>query len=308
MTTRFPKPDLSVTVAGVHFATPVLTASGTAGTGEEIAAWCDPKKLGGMVTKSVSLEPRPGHPYPRTVETAAGMLNAIGLQNKGVEVFIAEELPRLRVMPTRVIVNIVGNDQDEYVRLAQRLSDEEGIDALELNLSCPNVARGIDNGADPTWVGQCTAKVRAATGTPIIVKLTPNTADIVSLSRAAAEGGADAISAINTLVGMAVNYNTFKPRLANITGGLSGPAIKPVALAAVYRIVKAVKIPVIGIGGIMSGTDAAEFLIVGALAVQVGTAHFRYPDAAIRIADELAAYMQSKGIAHVSDLIGRLDV
>ncbi|MEW5702260.1 MAG: dihydroorotate dehydrogenase [Candidatus Zixiibacteriota bacterium] len=308
MTTRASRPDLSVTLAGVHFATPIWTASGTAGTGEEIAAWCDTGKLGGMVTKSVSLEPRPGHPYPRTVETASGMLNAIGLQNKGIEAFIAEELPRLRQMPTRVIVNVVGWAIDEYAALAHRLTREEGIDALEVNLSCPNVSRGIDNGADPGWVGECTAAVRAATTTPIIIKLTPNTHDIASLARAAADHGADAISAINTLVGMAVNHNTFKPRLANITGGLSGPAIKPVALAAVYKIKKAVDIPVIGIGGIMSGTDAAEFLIVGASAVQVGTANFRHPDATTRIADELGAYLQSKGMTRVTDLIGRLEV
>jgi dihydroorotate dehydrogenase (NAD+) catalytic subunit len=297
-----------VTIAGITFATPIWTASGTAGTGEEVADWTDPSRLGAMVTKSVSWEPRSGHPYPRTVETTGGMLNAIGLQNKGIEGFIAEELPRLRAMPTRVIVNIVGREIDDYVRVARRLSDEQGIDALELNLSCPNVAHGVDNGADPSWVGQCTAAVRAATTTPIIVKLTPNTHDIASLARAAADHGADAVSAINTLVGMAIDYNTFKPRLANTTGGLSGPAIKPVALACVYKIVKAVKIPVIGIGGIMSGTDAAEFLIAGAAAVQVGTANFRFPDAAIRIADELATYLQSKGMSRPSDLVGRLEV
>lgn len=238
------KTDLTITIAGVEFATPVWTASGTAGVGEEIESWCDPKRLGAMVTKSVSLQPRPGHPYPRTVETTGGMLNAIGLQNKGIEAFITDELPRLRRMPTRVVVNIVGDDQDEYVQLAKRLSDEAGIDLLELNLSCPNVARGIDQGSDPMWVGECTAKVRAATRIPLIVKLTPNTNDIASLARAAADHGADAISAINTLVGMAVNHNTFKPRLANVTGGLSGPAIKPVALAAVYKIARAVKIQI----------------------------------------------------------------
>lgn len=298
-------PDLSVEIAGVRFATPIWTASGTAGTGEEIEQWCDGTKLGAMVTKSVSLEARSGHPYPRTCETSGGMLNAIGLQNKGVEAFITDELPRLRQMSTRVVVNIVGHTQDDYVQMARRLSQEDGIDLLELNLSCPNVERGIDNGSDPAWVGACTSKVRAATKLPIIVKLTPNTNDIASLARAAENAGADAISAVNTLVGLAVNYNTFKPRLANITGGLSGPAIKPVALACVYRIVKSVKIPVIGIGGIASATDAAEFFIVGARAVQVGTASFRMPDASIRIAEELRDYLAARGMSRVDDLVGR---
>lgn len=297
--------DLSVDIAGVHFTTPVWTASGTAGVGEEVSQWCDTSKLGAMVTKSVSREPRPGHPYPRTCETAGGMLNAIGLQNKGVEAFIAEELPRLRAMKTRVIVNIVGHELDDYVALARRLAREPGIDMIEMNLSCPNVERGIDNGSDPVWVEQCVSKARAATRTPLIVKVTPNTNDIASLARAAERAGADAVSAINTLVGMAINYNTFRPRLSNTTGGLSGPAIKPVALACVHKIVKAVRVPVIGIGGIASGTDAAEFLIVGARAVQVGTANFRMPDAPIRIASELSDYLAAKGMTRVTDLIGK---
>lgn len=300
------KVDLAVEIAGVRFATPIWTASGTAGTGEEVSQWCDTTKLGAMVTKSVSIEPRSGHPYPRTCETSGGMLNAIGLQNKGVEAFIADELPRLRSMKTRVIVNVVGHTQDDYVRMAQRLAREDGIDMLELNLSCPNVERGIDNGSDPSWVEECVAKTRAATKCPLIVKVTPNTNDIASLAKAAERAGADAISAINTLVGMAVNYNSFKPRLSNTTGGLSGPAIKPVALACVHKVVKAVRIPVIGIGGIASGTDAAEFLIVGATAVQVGTANFRMPDAPVRVADELATYLASKNMTKVADLIGRL--
>ena len=301
-------PDLSVTIAGVKFATPIWTASGTAGTGEEVEQWCDPKQLGAMVTKSVSLRPRPGHPYPRTVETASGMLNCIGLQNKGIDAFIADELPRLKRMPTRAVINIVGESIEEYVELARRLSDADGADCLELNLSCPNVARGIDQGSDPVWVGECVGSVRSATKLPLFVKITPNTSDIVSLARAAAEHGADAISAINTLVGMAINHSTFKPRLSNITGGLSGPAIKPVALAAVFKIARSVKIPVIGIGGIMNGLDAAEFMIAGASAVQVGTALFRNPTAPIQIADELAGYLRSKDLAKVGDLVGRLIV
>lgn len=302
------RPDLSVTIAGVAFTTPIWTASGTAGTGEEIEQWCNPEQLGAMVTKSVSLKPRSGHPYPRTVETPSGMLNCIGLQNKGIDAFISDELPRLCRMPTRAVINIVGESIEEYVLLAQRLNDAGGVDCLELNLSCPNVARGIDQGSDPLWVGQCVHEVRGATKLPLFVKITPNTNDIASLARAAADHGADAISAINTLVGMAINHNNFKPRLSNITGGLSGPAIKPVALAAVYKIARAVKVPVIGIGGIMSGIDAAEFMIVGASAVQVGTALFRNPAAPIQIAGELADYLRSKGIPRASDLVGRVVV
>lgn len=305
-TAKSPTVDLSVEIAGIRFATPIWTASGTSGTGEEVSNWCDTTKLGAMVTKSVSIEPRSGHPYPRTCETAGGMLNAIGLQNKGVEAFVAEELPRLRQMKTRVIVNIVGHTQDDYVGMAKRLAREDGIDMLEVNLSCPNVERGIDNGSDPAWVEECVARVRAATKTPLIIKVTPNTNDIASLAKAAERAGADAISAINTLVGMSVNFNTFKPRLSNTTGGLSGPAIKPVALACVHKIVRAVKIPVIGIGGIATGTDAAEFLIVGAQCVQVGTANFKLPDAPLKIAQELSEYLASKGITRVTDLIGRL--
>lgn len=302
------KVDLSVTIAGVQFATPVWTASGTAGTGEEMEHWTNLGRLGAMVTKSVSLAPRAGHPYPRTCETASGMLNCIGLQNKGIDAFIAEELPRLAKMPTRAVVNIVGDAIEEFVELAERLSDVPGPDCLELNLSCPNVARGIDQGSDPRWVGNCVAAVRKVTRLPLIIKLTPNTNDIVSLARAAEASGADAISAINTLVGMSVNHHTLKPRLSNITGGLSGPAIKPVALAMVFKIARAVRVPVVGIGGIVTGLDAAEFIIAGASAVQVGTALFRDPDAPLHVADELAAYLTKRGLSRVTDLIGVIDV
>lgn len=308
MSKRPKKPDLSVTIAGVEFATPVWTASGTAGTGEEMAKHINPRRLGALVTKSVSLKPRAGHPYPRTCETPGGMLNCIGLQNKGIDGFIRDEMPRLQEMPTRAVINIVGDTIDEYAELARRLSQEDGVDCLELNLSCPNVERGIDQGSDPRWVGECVTAVRRATTFPFLVKLTPNTNDIVGLARAAADSGADAISAINTLVGMSIDYRTFRPRLSNVTGGLSGPAIKPVALAAVFKIARAVTIPVIGIGGIGSGLDAAEFLIAGASAVQVGTAIFRDPAAPIRIADELADYMRQQQISRVDELVGRVQV
>jgi dihydroorotate dehydrogenase (NAD+) catalytic subunit len=236
------------------------------------------------------------------------MLNCIGLQNKGIDAFIEEELPRLKRLPTRAIVNIVGDSIDELVELAKRLTGARGPDCLELNLSCPNVARGIDQGSDPSWVAECVAGVRAATQLPLIVKLTPNTNDIANLARAAATHGADAISAINTLVGMAINHNTLTPRLSNITGGLSGPAIKPVALAAVYKIASAVSIPVIGIGGITTGLDAAEFLIAGATAVQVGTAIFRQPNAPIQVATELADYLRDRGLSRATELVGQLKV
>jgi dihydroorotate dehydrogenase (NAD+) catalytic subunit len=308
MPKRSAKPDLSVTIAGVKFATPVWTASGTAGTGEEIEKHCDPRRLGALVTKSVSLEPRSGHPYPRTCETSGGMLNCIGLQNKGIDAFIREELPRLKGMPTRAVVNIVGNTIDDYTELARRLTEAGGTDMLELNLSCPNVARGIDNGSDPNWVGECVRMVRKATSLPLVVKLTPNTSDIAGLALVAADSGADAISAINTLVGMSVDYRTFRPRLSNVTGGLSGPAIKPVALAAVFKIARAVSIPVIGIGGIATGLDAAEFLIAGASAVQAGTAIFRNPNAPIMIADELAEYLKSERMTRVTELVGCMKI
>jgi len=301
-------PDLTVTIAGVTFANPILTASGTSGTGEELARVFPLKRLGGFVTKSISLEPRPGHPPPRVAETTAGMLNCIGLQNVGLDRFITEKLDLLRRSGTRVIVNIVGRDIEDYAAAALRLDAEPGIDMLELNLSCPNVKEGLDNGADPGWVNRCVARVREVTRRPLIAKLTPNTHDIVALARAAADGGADAVSAINTLVGMAIDSATRRPRLSNITGGLSGPAIKPVALACVYKIARAVNIPVVGIGGIMAGTDVVEFLLAGASAVQVGTATFREPAACVKIAAELREYLKKRRIAKVTDLIGALEI
>ena len=300
--------DLQVTIAGVTFANPVLTASGTSGTGEELARMFSLKRLGGFVTKSISVEPRSGHPPPRVAETTAGMLNCIGLQNVGLDRFIGEKLDRLRRAGTRVIVNIVGRDVDDYVTAAQRLESESGIDFLELNLSCPNVKEGLDNGADPRWARRCVAGVRKVTRLPLIAKLTPNTNDIAALARAAADGGADAISAINTLVGMAIDVQTRHPRLSNITGGFSGPAIKPVALACVYKIAQAVKIPVIGIGGIRSGADAVEFLLAGASAVQVGTATFREPTACLQVIKELRGYLREHKIPRVTDLIGALEL
>jgi len=297
-------PDLRVTVAGIALANPVLTASGTCGTGEELARVLDLKKLGGFVTKSISVEPRSGHPAPRLAETAAGMLNCIGLQNVGVEQFIAEKMDFLRTSGTRVIVNVVGRQIVDYVACAQRLDRIPGIDFLELNLSCPNVQEGLDNGANPHWVNQCVSAVRTIIKLPLIAKLTPNTHDIVGLARAAEDGGADAVSAINTLLGTAIDIETRRPRLSNVTGGLSGPAIKPVALACVMKIARAVKIPVIGIGGICSGADVVEFLLAGATAVQIGTATFRRPTACLEAISQLREYLQTHKIPRVTDIIG----
>jgi len=299
-------PDLSVTIAGVKFANPVLTASGTSGTGEELSAVFDLKKLGAFVTKSISLEPRSGHPAPRVVETSAGMLNCIGLQNVGVERFISEKMDLLRTCGTRVVVNVVGREIEEYVAVAQRLNEVRGIDILELNLSCPNVKEGLDNGAKPEWVNLCVSRVRKATERPLMAKVTPNTHDIIALAKAAADGGADAISAINTLVGMSIHTETHRPRLSNITGGLSGPAIKPVALACVYKIACAVDIPVVGIGGIMTGADAVEFLLAGASAVQIGTATFREPTACLQVIEGLRDYLKRHKMSRVTELIGAI--
>jgi len=300
--------EMSVTIAGVTFANPVLTASGTSGTGEELARMFSLKKLGGFVTKSISVEPRPGHPPPRVAETTAGMLNCIGLQNVGLDRFIEEKLEFLRHTGTRIIVNIVGRDIDDYVAAARKLDAQTGIDFLELNLSCPNVKEGLDNGADARWVNRCVDGVRRATRLPLMAKLTPNTQNIAALARAAADGGADAISAINTLVGMAIDTATRHPRLSNITGGLSGPAIKPVALACVYKIAQTVDVPVVGIGGIQSGTDVVEFMLAGASAVQIGTATFREPTACVDIIKQLRDYLRESNMTRVTDLIGALEL
>ena len=302
--------ELGVTIAGRSFPTPVFTASGTAGNGEELAKLIDMKKLGALVTKSVSLEPRSGHPSPRTVETAAGMLNCIGLQNAGIDAYVEERLPALAQLPCPVILNVVGHDIESIVAVIERLATEapSNVAMLEINMSCPNVERGVDQGSDPGWVGECTAATKAVAAVPVMVKLTPNTHDIAALARAAEHAGADAVSAINTLVGMSVDIYSFRPRLSNVTGGLSGPAIKPVALACVYKIARAVAIPVIGIGGISCGLDAVEFLLVGASAVQVGTEIFRNPDAPLRVAAEIRDYLAQRGMSSVGELVGALKV
>lgn len=280
--------DLSVTIAGVRFRNPVIAASGCFGYGEEYAEIFDLNKLGGIVIKGISLKPRQGNKTPRIVETPAGMLNAIGLQNVGLKVFIKEKLPFLQKLDTRVIVNIYGEKIEEYAELAEKLSVEKGISFLEANISCPNVKKGgMIFGHDPEVVFRLVKEVKRNSKLPVIVKLSPNTDKIVKVAEAAEDAGADAVSLINTVLGMAIDVDKRKPVLANITGGLSGPAIKPIALCMVWQVARSVKIPVIGIGGITNYSDALEFMIAGATAIQVGTANFVNPTVMLEIIEGL---------------------
>ena len=302
-------PDLSVKIGKVKFSNPVLVASGTFGYGEEYGAFFDLNKLGGIITKSITLNPREGHPPPRTCETPSGMLNAIGLANVGVKRFIQEKLPFLRNLKTRVIVNVAGSSIDEYVKVVKKLEGKKGIDLLEINISCPNVKQGgIAFGSDPKCAYDCIKAVRDNTTFPIIAKLSPNVSDIVEIALAVEEAGADAVSLINTLVGMAIDLENRKPRLANITGGLSGPAIKPVALAMVWKAAQKVKIPVIGLGGIMNTQDALEFILAGASMIQVGTGNFVDPECSIKIVKGLKEYCQEKKLKRILDLKGKLKI
>jgi len=299
-------PDLSVEIAGVKFSNPILTASGTCGYGEELAEIFDLNELGGIVTKSITVEPRDGHPPPRTAETEAGMLNAIGLANVGVDRFISEKLKFLEQFKLRVVVNVAGKKIDEYVDICDRLADCSRADMVELNFSCPNVEAGMEIAKNPTMAEHTIAEVKRVFPRPVIAKLSPNVSDVGQIAAACEAGGADAVSLINTLVGMAVDIHTFRPRLTNNTGGLSGPAIKPVALAMVRKVYKAVKIPIIGIGGISNWVDVIEFLVCGASAVQVGTALFVEPDAPIKIIKGLQDYLSLNKIDRVTDLVGKL--
>jgi dihydroorotate dehydrogenase (NAD+) catalytic subunit len=303
--TLFPSPCLSVTVAGLRLRTPVMTASGTFGYGREYAGLLDLSGLGAIVVKGTSLEPWSGNPPPRTVETAAGLLNSIGLDNPGVEGFLENDLPWLSNLGVPIIVNVVGRTAAEYADLARRLDGVPGVSALEANISCPNIKEGgLAFGADPAAAGDLVAGMRRATRLPLIVKLTPNITDVASLARRVVEAGADAVSLINTLVGMAIDPEAGRPILARGTGGLSGPAVKPVALAMVYRVAAAVTVPVIGMGGIWTGRDAVEFLMAGASAVAVGTALFVDPEAPVRIAREIGGFMAGQGYGKVGEMVG----
>ncbi|MBW1979844.1 MAG: dihydroorotate dehydrogenase [Deltaproteobacteria bacterium] len=300
---------LAVQLGPLQLKNPVMVASGTFGYGQEYVDMVRPDLLGALVVKGISLEPRPGNPPPRIWETYGGMLNAIGLQNVGARVFVEEKLPWLKTFAVPVIVNIFGNTLEEYRSLAAMLDGCPGIAALEINISCPNVkAGGMVFGTDPHMVSQVVAMVRSATALPIITKLTPNVTDITVTARAAEQAGSDALSLINTISGMAVNVETRRPRLANVVGGLSGPAIKPIALRLVWQVVQAVSIPVIGLGGISSTEDALEFLIAGARAIQVGTANFVNPRITLEIIEGLQTYLQRHGFSHINEVIGSLQL
>ncbi|MDR2508268.1 MAG: dihydroorotate dehydrogenase [Candidatus Accumulibacter sp.] len=301
-------PDLSVNIAGIPLRNPVMTASGTFGYGVEFAAHMNLESIGAFITKGLSLKPRAGNPTPRIAETPAGMLNAIGLQNIGIDAFIEEKIPLLRMIKTPCIANFFGETIDEYAEMAVRLDAIPEIAALEVNISCPNVKQGgIIFGTDPGSAAKVVSTCRSRTAKPLIVKLSPNVTDIVVMARACADAGADALSLINTLLGMSVDLEKRRPLLANITGGLSGPAIKPVALRMVWQVARAVKIPLIGIGGIVSAIDALEFILAGATAVQVGTASFICPGAAQQIALDMKNWLMDNGVDDIKTLIGTLE-
>ncbi len=299
--------DLGVEIAGLRLKNPVIAASGTFGYGVEFAHLLDLNSLGGLVVKGLFREPMPGGPAPRIVETAAGMLNAIGLQNVGAAAFAAEKLPALREYKTAVFANVFGYSTEDYVAVVEILERAEGLAGYELNVSCPNTKRGgIIFGTDPDLLREVTAAVKRVSRRPVIVKLSPNVTDITVFARASEDAGADAISLVNTFVAMAVDLETRAPALPNITGGLSGPAIKPIALRMVYQAARAVKIPVIGMGGIATAKDALEFMVAGATAIEVGTTTFWDPTAPARILNEMEAYCRSHGIARVRDIVGSL--
>jgi dihydroorotate dehydrogenase (NAD+) catalytic subunit len=299
--------NLQVDIAGIMMKNPVMAASGTFGYGEEYSPFMDLKQLGAIVTKSITLLPRAGNRPPRIIETPAGMLNAIGLQNVGLEKFISEKMPFLREAGATVIASISGEEIGEYVKLAASLSSVEGVAGLELNISCPNVAKGgMMFGADPQVTHKLVKAVRGATGLPLIAKLSPNVTSIVEIATAAEEAGAGAVSLINTLLGMAIDIHTRRPMLANITGGLSGPAVRPIAVRMVWQVAEAVSIPMIGMGGIMTTEDALEFIIAGANAVALGTANFINPLAAVEIISGIEDFMIRNDICNVIDLVGSI--
>lgn len=297
--------DLTVNLGGMMLDNPVTVASGTFGYGREYEKYTDIAGIGAVIVKGTTLEPRSGNPPPRIIETSAGMLNAIGLENPGVEVFINEYLPYLKEQKVTVIANIAGNTLEEYAALAARLEGCPGIAGIELNISCPNVKQGgLQFGTDPQMVKSVVQAVKAATSLPVMPKLSPNVTDIVQIARAAQDGGADALSMINTLMGMAIDIRTRKPVLANIFGGLSGPAIKPVALRMIYQVYREVKIPILGGGGIMNSTDALEFIMAGASAVSVGTGNFVNPRMAEEIVTGLRNYVQANDLTGLQELVG----
>lgn len=307
MTSHPAKVDLAVPLGRLHLANPVMVASGTFGYAREMQSLVNLARLGAIIPKTITKTPRGGNAPWRTVETPAGMLNSIGLDNDGIDAFIRHHLPYLRTLACPSIVSIAGENYDQFCEMASRLDREPGIAALELNISCPNVSGGVDFGTDEEMCQSLVRGVRQSCGFPILAKLTPNVTDIVAIARAASDSGADAVSLINTVLGMAIDWRRRKPMLGNVMGGLSGPAIKPIALRCVYQVARAVQIPVIGIGGIATIDDAMEFLVAGASAVQIGTANFYDPTVSMKILDQLPAALAAVGAQHVGDVVGTLD-
>jgi dihydroorotate dehydrogenase (NAD+) catalytic subunit len=303
------KPNTRIDIGGLELKNPVMTASGTFGYGREFADLIDLNRLGAIIVKGLSLEPSKGNPPLRIVETRCGMLNAIGLENVGLEAFVKEKIPFLQNLTTPTLVNIYGKTKEEYAELAARLEDIEAVSGIEVNISCPNVkAGGVAFGASPQTAAEVVKAVRSKTTRPLVVKLSPNVTDVAEIARSVEAAGADSISLINTITGMAIDIESRRPKLANITGGLSGPAIKPIALRMVWQVAQSVKIPVIGVGGIMNATDALEFLIAGATAVQIGTANFINPRATLDVIEGIESYLIAKGIPDISEIIGSLEV
>ena len=298
--------NIKVTIGGVELKNPVLTASGTFGSGMEYKEFIDLNCLGGIVTKGVASVPWHGNDVPRVAETDGGMLNAIGLQNPGMEVFIKRDLPFLKQYDTKIIVNVCGRTEEDYIEVVERLRDEE-VDMLEINVSCPNVKEGgIAFGQNPLSLENITRKVKEKAKQPIIMKLSPNVTDITEMAKAAESGGADAVSLINTITGMKIDIHKRKFALANKTGGLSGPAVKPIALRMVYQVCQCISLPVIGMGGIMNGEDAVEFFLAGASAVAVGTANFHDPYALIKVLKGIEDYMEKYEVKDIHDIIGKV--
>ena len=304
----YPADRLQVNLAGIRMRNPVMPASGTFGYGSEYDDFVDLNKLGAIVVKGITSEPWPGNPMERIAETPSGMLNAIGLQNVGVDDFIQQKLPYLKDYDVPVIANVCGRDDSEYMEVVDKLSATNQIAGIELNISCPNLkCGGLSFGVEPTLTAKLVNQVRQITELPLLVKLSPNVTDISEIAVAASDNGADGLSAINTLLGMGIDIKTRRPLLANITGGLSGPAIKPVALRLVWQVYNSVQIPIIGMGGITNGNDALEFIIAGASAVAIGTANFVNPRASMEIIDQLSTYLTKQDIGSVNDLVGVLE-
>jgi len=302
------KPDMKVRIGGLELRNPVMAASGTFGSGEEYKDITDLDRIGAIVTKSVTLKPREGNPPPRLVETPSGVLNAIGIQNDGIDAFIKDKLPFLGKIKAAVVVSIAGHSLEDYSTVASRLDREKKVDAIEVNISCPNVKGGMEFSRDPGLASGVTREVKRSTRKPVIIKLSPNVGDIASIAAAVEESGADAVSLVNTFAGMAVDIESCMPVLGNITGGLSGPAIRPIALRMVWETAKKVRIPVIGMGGIMGPEDALEFMIAGASAVQVGTANFVDPGIAVGIVDGIEKYMRRKKVKRIKEITGCLKI